>query len=272
MIKHGIFPNLSNEDYHSDKAVSRSGIILFDESPLKYWANYINPNRPKKESTKAMDFGSAFHAYILEPELFIEQYAIQPFPVLLKIVGREIYDMHKAECLELQMSGKIILTGEEFLLLQNMDDALRNHPEASELIFGGTNEQSYFWQDKESGLHLKARPDILHNNMYVDLKTCVSASTYAYQRAMVDGGLHIQSALVKEAIYQLEGKHLDACINICIEKTYPHEIGIKIISESALEIGYNKFKEVSVALKQALEYNEFKSYEPEIVELPRWMR
>ena len=31
-------------------------------------------------------------------------------------------------------------------------------------------EQSFFWQDPATGLLLKARPDILHEDMIVDLK------------------------------------------------------------------------------------------------------
>lgn len=65
MINTGIYPTLSNEQYHADSAISRSGVMKYLESPFKYWAEYLNPDRPAKYSTPAMEFGSAFHTFIL---------------------------------------------------------------------------------------------------------------------------------------------------------------------------------------------------------------
>lgn len=282
-------PTMSNEDYHANPAISRSGIMLFMESPYKYWANYLNPNRPKKESTKAMDFGSAFHMYILENEKFCDEYIIEPQlikspkRVLLKDVGRTAYDAYKAEKAKIdylnenhlerfaeKSEGKKVISMDDQLEMANMYLALSNHHEAWPLIQDAIYEQSYFWQDKESGLMLKARPDILHANMVVDLKTCVNASSRAYQRAMVDGGYHIQGAMIREAVRVVEGHELAAVINVCIEKTYPYAIGIKIISDDALRAGHERYKEILMQMKQCFETDTWPSYEPETVELPAW--
>lgn len=293
-MKPGIYPNLSNEDYHGHKeSISRSGIMDFDESPYLYWAKHLNPNRPPREATKAMDFGTALHTFVLEPTLFENQYCLEPpyeetpKRVLLKNVGRPAYEAYKAEKAKIDFinnkrkeehedavleKGKLVLSLNDYHLLQNMKQALMNHAEAWELIQGGIYEQSYFWKDKESGLLVKARPDILHNNMYVDLKSCDSASTRAYQKAMVTHGYHIQGSMVQDGVRELEGRDLHAVINICIEKKYPHQIGIKIISYEALEIGRKKYKKVLLDLSRAIEYNTFPSYQPETIDLPNWTK
>ena len=287
--KHGIFPDLTNEQYHADPAISRSGIMLFAESPYKYWAHYLNPHRPPKESTKAMEFGSAFHKFLLEGGTFHHEYVVEPEllkspkRVLLKNVGRPAFEEYKAEKakvdfinaktledFEEQAEGKKVISRADENELHLMRLALSEHKDAMDLIINAKYEQSYFWQDEDSGLWLKARPDIIHSNMMVDLKTCVSASSHAYQRAMVDGGLHIQGAMCKEAVRVIEGRTIDAVINLCIEKAYPYAIGIKIISDDALRAGHERYKEILMQMKQCFETNVWPSYEPETVELPRW--
>lgn len=281
----GVYPTLSNEDYHSDPAVSRSGLILFDESPYKYWAHYLNPQRPPRESTDAMDFGTAFHTLILEPDLFDREYNIEPevqkLPKvgLLRDLGRPEYERQKAEREKTQFENDLImqnfdrtkrvLSQKEWRLLREMLESLLAHKDAPELIEGAVYEQSYFWQD-ESGLMLKARPDILHANMIVDLKTIKSAHTRHYQAEMAKKGYHIQGAMCREGVYVNEGIDIPNVINICIEKEYPYEIGIKIISEGALDAGKQKYKEICVDLMHAITHNTFESYPVETIELPRW--
>src|SRR3954462_13552126 len=186
----GIYPNLSNEEYHGHTgSISRSAIMDFIESPKKYWANYINPNRPKKEQTPDMVFGEAFHTLILEPYEFHNRFAVEPqlekLPKvgLLRDLGREEYDLQKKmraasqvlndswiEQLEATSKGKRILTQADMNILLEMQDSLMNNKRAEELIIGALYEQSYFWEDSHSGLLVKCRTDILHDNLIVDLK------------------------------------------------------------------------------------------------------
>src|ERR1700739_7402 len=76
-VEPGIYPDMTNEHYHRSLAISRSGIMKFLESPYKYWADYINPNRPPKRTTAAMQFGSAFHTLLLEPQKFSDEYIVE---------------------------------------------------------------------------------------------------------------------------------------------------------------------------------------------------
>ena len=285
----GIYPNLSNEEYHANHAISRSGIMSFLSCPYKYWADYLNPNRPPKKTTDAMTFGSAFHTFVLEPQLFEEQYIIEiepdPLPdrVLLKNVGRPAYEAYKTQKAAIEMinfrrqedfeekaENKIILTRTEMLFIYEMYVALKAHKEAWALIEGATYEQSYFWEDSHTGIICKSRPDVLHSNIIVDLKTCASASSKAYQRSMLESGYNLQAAMVREGIFQVTGKDIPNCINVCIEKTYPYSIGIKIIGPQALEIGKAKFKQALLDMKVCMETNEWPDLQPETVEVPMW--
>jgi exodeoxyribonuclease VIII len=271
-----IYPDLSNEDYHALEGISRSGIMRFLESPYKYWADYINPDRPKiKSPSNAMEFGSAFHTFVLEPHKFDELYVVEPAKVFLKDVGREAFDLYKEHMIELESSNKTILLKSEFDLLNKMKAALLDHPIARGFIEGGIYESSYFWEDPHTGLICKARPDILHCNAVVDLKTIADSGSRSYQYSMVDGGYHIQGAMILEGLKQCRGYnegelYINTVINVCIEKTYPYQIGIKIISEHALEIGHQKFKQALLDIKECMQTSKWSSNATEVVELPNW--
>lgn len=270
----GVYQNMPIETYHSDtNSISRSGIMTFDESPYRYWAKYLNPNRPKEEPTPAMVFGAAFHCLMLEPDKYGDLFVTRPEKVLLKNVGREAYDLNEAriEAVNQNLGKKTILTWDQSILLLEMQAAIGRNPEAMALIQGAIYEQSYFWQDPGSGLMVKARPDILHDQMIVDLKTCADASPRGFQRAMVTGGYHIQGAMIQDAVNTLEGRWIPNVINIAIEKTYPYSVGIYIIDEEALDVGRQKYKNVALAIKSYIGHNEpWPDYPPQTITLPAW--
>jgi hypothetical protein len=287
MIESGIYTNLSNEEYHSDPAISRSGIKIFNECPFKYWAHYLNPARPAKKTSDVMEFGSAFHTYVLEPDLLPKLYILEPeIPKLPKVglkrdLGAIEYEKQKAaresqslsnrimmERFEYEMENKIIIKQKDFETMMAMKNALMKDKEAWDLIQGAKFEHSYFWMDEHSGLMCKARPDILHHHCIVDLKTCESADSHTYKYTMAKEGYHIQGAIIREGVKQITGNDISTVININIEKKYPHAIGIKIISQSALEAGYMTFKNTLLEMKECFQTNKWRSYEAEEVDLP----
>ncbi len=270
-MKPGVYADLSNEEYHGHKeSISRSALMEFDRSPYTYWAKHLNPDRPKRDATQQMILGSAFHTMILEPNLFDKQYAVMPPKVLLKNVGRETYDAFKKQEAELSESTKIILSDDEFLNLANMRLSLERNENALSLIRESRIENSFFWEDKQSGLLLKSRPDILHHNIIVDLKTCADASPRAFQNSMVSGGYHMQGAMIRDAVEAIEGRRINNVINICIETKYPFNMAIYIIDEFALDAAEEKYKQLCLDLKEAIETKTFPDYGIQTIGLPKW--
>ena len=271
VIGQSCIPDLSNEEYHANKDyISRSSIMDFDKNPYTYWAKHINPDRPIRESTPQMIFGSAFHTWMLEPKLFKKTYSVGPKKVLLKDVGREEYEKYKSQCEELAKSNKILLTHEEMQTLMHMRFKIGENEQAMQLINNARIENSFFWQDEHSGLHLKCRPDLLHDNMIIDLKTTSNASPRHFQREMVDYGYHIQFAMIRDAVEIVEGRRINNCINIVIETKYPYNMAIYIIDEFALEEGQMKYKQICLDLKNAIEENKWQDYGIQTISLPKW--
>ena len=269
MIDQGIYLNLSSEEYHADKdSISRSALMDFKRNQRKYWAKHL-AETIKEEPTPAMEFGTAFHMMILEPSLFFSKYATFPQKVLKKD-NPELYAQIKKLEEEAEASKKCMLSYADFTKLCDMQDSMFSNEKATQLVTGAIYESSYFWRDQHSGLMVKSRPDILHANIYVDLKTTDDASPEGFQRSMVKGHHHIQAAMARDGVMALEGRKLDACINICVETKPPHCIGIYIIDEAAIEAGHCEYKQLLVDLKNAMHDNTFSDYPVQTIGLPKW--
>lgn len=281
--------NISNEEYHSSKGISRSGLMLFRKSPLHYWHRYINPLREPQKQTDAMVFGSALHTAILEPIEFEKRYAIKPVidkmpeAVLLKDVGREAYDAYKrqyeiakkkkdiayAEFFSISQ-GKDIVSREDYEKILAMQAAVTANKNADDLIRGGHIEKSLYWEDSHTGVLCKARPDILYHNMIIDLKTTNDASYQGFQRSIVEYGYHLQAAFLREASRNVLPNEINNFIFLCVEKDAPHATAIYIIDEKSIDQGERELKKYLSLYKQCLDSNEWNSYNIQEISLPSW--
>lgn len=299
MIYTGIYKNLSNEDYHNDRsAISRSGLWEFRKSPAHYWNAYLNPERPEKKTTPDMAFGSAFHAYVLEPHLFEKHYCVQDF-VLPKVdekplkrdlqakygkdIGAQMYEdakikeMHqKAERdrvladFTAKSQGKELLTEDQMATLQLMKQSVLNHKDAARLISGGAIEHSLFWEDPHTGVRCKTRPDIWHSNMTADLKTVKSADEHSFRNSLASFGYHLQCAFNREGIYHTGGDDIKTHTFICVEKEFPYLIAVYILDKETLDYAHTLFKNTLAQFKNCLETNEWRGYETKEISLPKW--
>lgn len=73
-MKPGIYPGIPNSEYHGGPGDSKSGLDLIARSPLHYRCakDAANDNEP----TIAQRIGTAAHAAILEPALFVQEYCL----------------------------------------------------------------------------------------------------------------------------------------------------------------------------------------------------
>lgn len=75
----GMFADMPNETYHGHVHIGSSGFKLLARSPLHFWhASPLNPGREKREPSRIMVMGTAWHTGIFEPDLFASSYAAKP--------------------------------------------------------------------------------------------------------------------------------------------------------------------------------------------------
>ena len=122
-IKPGIYRDIPSYDYHNGKGLSSSNLKDLLRSPLHYITNVKLGNK----ETPAMKLGTATHCAILEPERFDIEYIEAPY------IDRRTKD-GKALWSELEQSGKIVLTHEEYSNVTSMAKAVSEHELASKLL------------------------------------------------------------------------------------------------------------------------------------------
>jgi exodeoxyribonuclease VIII len=214
---------ITNEQYHSDPAVSASHLKAVMQSPYHYWSRYVDPNRSPVEPTAAMKLGSLAHCAILEPDELLNRYGICA-PRNTK-AGKEQAAAMEAEGIE-------VVTSSDMALAMGMSAAVQAHPAAAALLQQGKAEQSFWWDDLPTGMRCKCRPDWYYGSTVVDIKTTTDASPQAFARSVATFGYHIQAA------HYLAGLHgAERFVFVAVEKTYPHAVAVYELDSEALALG-----------------------------------
>lgn len=264
-----IIKDMENEEYHSLESFSSSQIKDFINHPPAYFkAKYILKTLDRKE-TDAMKMGTATHTKWMEPEKFDLEYAVEPIYDGRTKAGKEIKAIFAMES-----EGKNILTAKQGSKLIKMCRALDNNRNARQLLKGTVIENSIFWTDEETGLELRIRPDIWRREHYIaDLKTTNDGSLKGFSKVIYDFGYHISAAMYLDGANQT-GEKLEDFIFICVENKAPYLTSVYTLSEQALEIGRNAYRQALKGLTYCIKHNKWPGYnndEVEEISLPQWV-
>jgi PDDEXK-like uncharacterized protein DUF3799 len=268
VIEPGIYTDMSNEEYHASAGISRSAIMEYKRSAKHYWNRYINPDYKAKEPSKEMIFGSAFHKFMLEHDTFFKEYFVSkknPHH------GSSTAGKYWKEQMLKDAEGKIVLDEEDYDKIIKMSHQLYGDSQSKELILGAQYEVSIFWEDPGTGLLCKARPDILHENFVVDLKTTKDASFHFFQKDFYYDGYYLQMAMIKDAIAAIKQKNIDCFVDLAIEKVEPYAYAIYTIEDEAIEYGRKEYKYYLKEIKDSINEKNFPSYPVLSLGLPSWV-
>lgn len=265
------------ETYHSDccagPSISSSGLrTIENESPAHYWAtSYLNPDRKVEAEKPHFSLGRAAHTLLLGESGFREQFAIRPdqFPDWRTKASQQWRD-------EMIAAGRTVLTPADIETIRGMASSLAAHPIVQAGILSGKIEQSIIWQDKETGVWLKARPDALplDGNLIADLKTTSNAHPDAVRRSVFDFGYHMQLALVgmgMEAVLDRRPGNDDYAL-IFVETKSPWAVNVAPIDIAAIDMGRRQLRRAIRRFADCLSKNQWPGYEGETtVSLPDWL-
>ncbi|MDP2762198.1 MAG: PD-(D/E)XK nuclease-like domain-containing protein [Sideroxyarcus sp.] len=264
--------NLPIKDYHAGEEISHSGIVKLLKSP----EHYLQYKNGEDESTPAMEFGSAFHAFILEPEVFAKEYVLVP-----KFDKRTTAGKEAAAKWDEENVGKTPLAADQIEALTAMRTSVSKHVGASKLLSKGEAESSLFWTDEITGLKCRIRPDWysqqsedwLVDGHVTDLKSCVSANKTDFAKAAANLGYDIQAAFYIDGVKAVTGKSVDF-VFIAVEKTAPYSTACYKASQEMIEVGRAKYRGALELLKWCQENKQYPGYQPngeiETIDLPRW--
>jgi len=268
----GIYPELTNDEYHSDDgAISKSGIPLILQSPAHYWAAYLDPDREPRKETKAFKIGGAGHKLILEPETFYDEFAVLPEKIDVLNGNTKI---KKEYISALSEKGLTDLKRKEFEDLDKMAQRVFKHPEAAPLMTGGKAEQSFYWIDEDTGVLCKVRPDYWIKGVAIpDYKTTIDARPDKFAKSCGEYTYHIQAAFYSDGVYALTDEILDMPF-VAQEKDSPFELNVFWISPDDVNLGRTQYKRALEIYARCIETDDWPGYSPQIktISLPPWFR
>lgn len=240
---------MTSEDYHQHPYVSRSGIKLFRENREAYYEVFEARTRKDDSTTDNLIFGVCLHTLALDG---VDNTVIAIPDSALTSNGQrrgKAWNAFKAECNE---RGLTPLFWEEIETLKHMVAALQKHPRAKELLYGddAVVEESIFWQDVDTGLWLRVRPDVRRNLGYfravVDLKSAADVSAEGFAYSATKFAYDIQHYLYKQGVKAATGED-HAFTFVVVEKEWPFRVRCYELDEEYERLAESKTR---LALEQ----------------------
>ena len=268
-MKPGIYAGITNADYHGGPGVSKSGLDLIARSPLHYWARYLDPQRTPTEPTPSMRLGTAIHTAVLEPGEFGRRYHVAP------VVDRRTKDGKAEWQLALdhaEAAGAELISNDDAITCMRIADVVRSHPTARKVFGSGQAELSVYWQDRETGLLCKCRPDWLAMPLIVDLKSTEDASGESFQRSAWNWRYWVQAAWYMDGVQQATGQRVDAFVFGAFEKVPPYACAFYYADQAMIDMGRQEYRRLLRTLADCMSSDKWPGYETDVRPLgvPLW--
>ncbi|EJY6088570.1 exodeoxyribonuclease VIII [Salmonella enterica subsp. enterica serovar Cerro] len=267
-IEPGIYYGISNENYHAGPGVSKSQLDDIADTPALYlWRKNAPVDTTK---TKTLDLGTAFHCRVLEPEEFSNRFIVAPEFNRRTTAGKE---EEKAFLMECASTGKTVITAEEGRKIELMYQSVMALPLGQWLVeSAGHAESSIYWEDPETGILCRCRPDkiIPEFHWIMDVKT--TADIQRFKTAYYDYRYHVQDAFYSDG-YEAQFGVLPTFVFLVASTTvecgrYPVEIFM--MGEEAKLAGQQEYHRNLRTLADCLNTDEWPAIKT--LSLPRWAK
>lgn len=273
----GIHPDIPAEVYHADPCPEPSlsasiGWTLISRSPAHAQEEHprLNPDFTPK-GKEHYDIGHAWHNMVLRQKFWREEVVQIDAGSWQTKAAREKRD-------EAHAAGLVPILVGHYEALERMVGVLERHPQASRIFRDGTPEVTLVWQDDDTGIWLRCRPDWRprRDSMpWPDAKTAADANPLAWDRrfAADHGGL-LRAALYQEGIRRCCGIDSPTLYYVVQEKAPPHCIVIRVVDgkSAAMEIGRRMLHQAIQTWAQCIKSDAWPGYElVGELQVPRWM-
>lgn len=238
-------------------AVNWSTLKCMSASPLHYRHRLETP----RDDTPAMRFGRACHTAVLEPDRFPLEWVV--------FDGRRAGNAW-AEFAAVN-ADRGILTRSEYETALAVRDAVHAHPAAAKLLAGCEYEQTVLWNDPDTGIACKARPDAVNKRTLVDLKTTRTIDARKFGRVAYDLDYFGQLAFYAEGLAITTGRYYEAFI-VAVESECPHDVGVFAVEPDSLAAAADRSHEYLERVAQCRTADDWpgRFAEAQTLELPPW--
>ena len=181
---------MTHKEYLKLPGISASFLKACLKSPYDGYKFLHEP----KETTKAMEFGTAVHTFLLEPHLFSQQYALsEKFDRRTK-AGKVAVEVFQAANL-----GKTIIDDEDAVKLQRIVANAKAIPQIQEALDRFHKEKTFQFSFVDQPF--KARIDLVDSDglIIIDVKTTKDASAAEFAKTMMNLDYDMQLAIYSQA-------------------------------------------------------------------------
>ena len=208
-------------------------------SPAHFFCEWTgNPQRTEPDDEKVhLVVGRAVHHYLLGQQAFNKEFAIRP---------TEFKDWKtnasKEWRTEMEESGRSVLTENDVVDMMGMARSLAANDVVRDGLLSGQVERSLFWQDKETGLWCKVRPDAIPTDSgdFADLKTTTAVQYDDLCSSVRRFGYHQQAALIFEGAKHVAGIGMSSFTFVFVEKKPPYCVRLVHLKEQDLILGHKQ--------------------------------
>lgn len=285
----GAYPDIPAAKYHGDPlllpgpSLSASGAkVLLEKSPAHFWhQSALNPEREESDKPH-FAVGRAAHDLILLGGDWAKNYHVTP-PGFSR--AKTVAMAEEIAAADYAASkGKTVIRHEDMALVEKIADKIGANEAARHALMRGVPEMTLAWQDEDTGVWLRARPDFLPQTcidgddirIVTDLKFMAGThcSPRKFAKAMDDFGYHLSMAHYGEGIKQVFGKYPTGYVFVVVEKDEPHTVSLYYPPPEDIERGRLQMRRAIDLFAACVKRNAWPGYAdaPMQVDLPIYAR
>ena len=208
-IPNGIHTDITIEQYHANRTHLSATTLKKARESLKHF-HWFREGKIVQEDKPHFSFGNAFELALLDPKDYLNKVVVMPEnewiegalaekPELQKPRNSGYYQKAYAKFTE-ENKGKYTIndTGKEsFDVIEEMLSSCYQDKYIQGLIKNTEYQLSLFWDDPQTGIKLKTRPDICKRkkNVIVNVKTTEDGSPTGFSKDMVKYDYPLQAII-----------------------------------------------------------------------------
>jgi exodeoxyribonuclease VIII len=265
-----------NDKWLAENHLSYSSLKEFRKSPK----HFILYKTTKRAPCDAMTLGSVVDCILLTPDEFDKKFMIIPN---LDRRTKDGKGKHAAFLSLAQQTGRLLVDAETMEKANKMCDAVREHPEASELIARKKAAQVRLkWVDKLTGLPMLGYVDLeteyKGKHAICDMKTAASGDPEEWKKQAAKLDYELQAGCYLEG-YRRTRYMFPFYLYMVIESTEPYNVSVIECPQKYTDDARNAYHDTMKAFRICVDKQLFHmGYEfrhhisglPHTVEVPGW--
>lgn len=235
------------DPYHiynpDDPSVSKTGLDQVNKSPALYYHKTIMGN--DRLESRPLVFGQAFHAAVLEPLIFADNFAVMPAELAAldkrKKAGKDALAAWKEDQVGPSGQPMIVLSAVEGDAINGMTKSIFKNPCARALVErAALVEKAFYYHHDEYDIKLRCKPDLVTSDHIVcDLKSTAASLVDWHVKAAEPYRYDVQDVFYSQVMRGC-GQEVSDFLFIVVEKTAPYDCAVFGLTEYDRERAQNE--------------------------------